>query len=43
MRLIKIAARITETGRSGSHRIRRRLPDADLFSGLVRSFQPDGP
>jgi hypothetical protein len=26
MRLIKIAARITETGRSGSHRIRRRLP-----------------
>lgn len=43
MRLIKIAARITETATRVRIAFAAACPEADLFSGLVRSFQPAGP
>jgi hypothetical protein len=43
MRLIKIAARITETATRVRIAFAAACPEAYLFSGLVRSFQPAGP
>jgi len=43
MRLIKIGARITETAKRVRIAFAAGCPDADLFSGLVRCFQPAGP
>jgi hypothetical protein len=43
MRLIKIAARIVETAKRVRVAFAAACPDADLFSGLVRCFQPAGP
>jgi hypothetical protein len=43
MRLIKIAARITETATRVRLAFAAACPEADLFRGLVRSFQPAGP
>jgi hypothetical protein len=43
MRLIKIAARISETATRVRVAFAAACPDASLFSGLVRSFQPAGP
>ena len=43
MRLIKIAARISETANRVRVAFAAACPDASLFSGLVRSFQPAGP
>ena len=43
MRLIKIGARIIETGKRVRIAFAAACPCADLFSGLVRSFQPAGP
>jgi hypothetical protein len=43
MRLIKIAARITETAKRVRIAYAAGCPDAALFSSLVRCFQPAGP
>jgi hypothetical protein len=43
MRLVKIAARITETATRVRIAFAAACPEADLFSGLVRSFFPAGP
>ena len=43
MRLIKIAARISETATRVRVAFAAACPEASLFSGLVRSFQPAGP
>ena len=43
MRLIKIGARITETARRVRIAFAAACPEAELFSGLVRSFLPAGP
>ena len=43
MRLIKIGARIIETAKRVRIAFASGCPDADLFSGLVRCFQPAGP
>ena len=43
MRLIKIAARISETATRVRIAFAAACPEADLFSGLVRSFQSAGP
>jgi hypothetical protein len=43
MRLIKIAARINETATRVRVAFAAACPEADLFSSLVRSFQPTGP
>ena len=43
MRLIKIAARITETATRVRIAFAAACPEAELFSGLVRSFLPAGP
>ena len=43
MRLIKIAARITEIATRVRIAFAAACPEADLFSGLVRSFLPAGP
>ena len=43
MRLIKIGARIIETGKRVRIAFAAACPAAELFSGLVRSFQPAGP
>jgi hypothetical protein len=43
MCLIKIAARITEIATRVRIAFAAACPDADLFSGLVRSFLPAGP
>jgi hypothetical protein len=42
MRLIKIAARISETATRVRVAFAAACPEASLFSGLVRSFQPAG-
>jgi hypothetical protein len=42
-RLIKIAARISETATRVRVAFAAACPEADLFSSLVRSFQPTGP
>jgi hypothetical protein len=43
MRQIKIAARITEIVTRVRIAFAAACPEADLFSGLVRSFLPAGP
>jgi len=43
IRLIKIAARIIETGKRVRIAFAAACPEANLFSGLVRGFQPTGP
>jgi hypothetical protein len=43
LRLIKIAARIAETAKRVRIAFTAGCPDADLFRGLVRCFQPAGP
>jgi hypothetical protein len=43
MRLIKIAARIIETGKRVYVAFAAACPEADLFSGLVRGFLPADP
>ncbi len=43
MRLIKIAARISETATRVRIALAAACPEAELFGGLVRSFQPAGP
>jgi hypothetical protein len=43
MRLIKIAARISETATRVRVAFAAACPEANLFSSLVRSFQPAGP
>ena len=43
MCLIKIAARITEAATRVRVAFAAACPDADLFSSLVRCFQPAGP
>jgi len=43
LRLIKIAARITETTKRVRVAFAAACPEADLFIGLVRRFQPAGP
>ena len=43
MCLIKIAARISETATRVRVAFAAACPEADLFRGLVRSFQPAGP
>ena len=43
MRLIKIAARITEIATRVRIAFAAACPEAELFSGLVRSFLPAGP
>src|ERR1700719_3173318 len=43
MRLIKIAARISETATRVRIAFAAACPEAELFGGLVRSFQPAGP
>jgi hypothetical protein len=43
MRLIKIAARISETATRVRIAFAAACPEAELFGGLVRSFQPSGP
>ena len=43
MRLIKIAARITEIATRVRIAFTAACPEAELFSGLVRSFLPAGP
>ena len=43
MRLIKIAARITEIATRVRIAFAAACPEADLFSGLARSFLPAGP
>jgi hypothetical protein len=43
MRLIKIGARIIETGKRVRIAFAAACPEADLFSSLVRSFLPAGP
>jgi hypothetical protein len=43
MRLIKIAARITETATRVRIAFAAACPEAELFSGLARSLQPAGP
>jgi DDE family transposase len=43
MRLIKIAARISETATRVRIAFAAACPEAELFAGLVRSFQPAGP
>jgi len=43
MRLIKIGARIAETAKRVRIAFAAGCPDADLFSGLARCFQPAGP
>jgi hypothetical protein len=43
MRLIKIAARITEIATRVRVAFAAACPEAELFSGLVRSFLPAGP
>jgi len=43
MRLIKIAARITETATRVRIAFAAACPEAELFSGVARSLQPAGP
>ncbi len=43
MRLIKIAARITETLARVRIAFAAACPEAELFRGIARSFQPAGP
>ena len=43
MRLIKIAARITETATRVRIAFTAACPEADLFAGLVRGCLPAGP
>jgi hypothetical protein len=43
MRLIKIAARITETATRVRIAFAAACPEAELFGGIARSFQPAGP
>jgi hypothetical protein len=43
MRLIKIAARISETATRVRIAFTAASPEAELFGGLVRNFQPAGP
>jgi hypothetical protein len=43
MRLIKIAARISETATRVRIALAAACPEAELFGGLVRSFQPARP
>jgi hypothetical protein len=43
MRLIKIAARITETATQVRVAFAAACPEAGLFASLVRCFQPAGP
>jgi hypothetical protein len=43
MRLLKIAARVTETATRVRIAFAAACPEADLFSSLVRSFLPAGP
>ena len=43
MRLIKIAARISEIATRVRVAFAAACPEADLFSSLVRSFHPAGP
>jgi hypothetical protein len=43
MRLIKIAARITETATRVRIAFAAACPEAELFTGLARSLQPAGP
>ena len=43
MRLIKIGARIIETGKRVRVAFAAACPSAELFSGLVGSFHPAGP
>jgi hypothetical protein len=43
LHLIKIAARVTETATRVRIAFAAACPNADLFSGLVRSFLPAGP
>jgi hypothetical protein len=43
MHLIKIAARISETATRVRIAFAAACPQADLFSSLVRCFQPVGP
>ena len=43
LRLIKIAARITETAKRVRVAFAAACPEADLFISLVRRFQPAGP
>ncbi len=43
MRLLKIAARITETATRVRIAFAAACPEADLFRGIALSFQPAGP
>lgn len=43
MRLLKIAARITETATRVRIALAAACPEAELFRGLARSLQPAGP
>jgi DDE family transposase len=43
MRLLKIAARITETATRVRVAFAAACPDAALFRGIALSFQPTGP
>lgn len=43
MRLIKIAARITETATRVRIAFASACPEAALFRGIANSFQPAGP
>ena len=43
MRLIKIAARISETATRVRVAFAAACPEAELFGSVARSFQPAGP
>jgi hypothetical protein len=43
LRLIKIAARITETASRVRISLASGCPEADLFAGIARWFQPAAP
>jgi hypothetical protein len=43
LRLIKIAARITETATRVRVAFAAACPEAELFRGIARGFQPAGP
>jgi len=43
MRLIKIAARITETATRVHIAFAAACPETELFAGLARTLQPAGP
>ena len=42
-RLLKVAARVTETASRGAHRLCQRLPGAVLFRYLAASIRPAAP